>query len=369
MTFIRDNENFLKFGLGVSMRGLGDSEKKREYSVHFENDARKRVKAGYSKACDNVDAKIEFYSEVLIALSNYDLEYILLSIYFDEHSDQLIAHLYETIKPLLSKDILRFGSLYSLFTETILPHEGSLTKGFLKDFFIKNIELNRGEWEADGINNNPVINKFNDYIISYITNKSSGYQEIQEVLLNFSKLWDIYYGKPFDNVKAIILIHKLSKEYNRINQIDLTINLGKVILDMNDLLSEIIPVVIQSPLSDIANQGFYKSHNKDDLSDSIRNYLSKNIQFQKRLEDDSVFFIDLCNFSWLRLINDYCDSNGNVAMVYENEILNRKKTGMIPSAIEILGFVDFLSHYAVTSVDKREFIQKLIFENYIYFKK
>jgi|GEM_PF-2610410 len=369
MTFITDNENFLKFGLGVSMKGLGDFEQKREYLVHFANDARKRVQAGYSKACDNVDTKIEFYTEVLKALSKYDLEYILLGIYFDEHSDQLLAHLSETIKLLLNKDVLRFGSLRSLFTETVSPYDGSIIKGFLKDFFIKKIELDLGEWEADGLNNNPVINKFNNYIISHITNKSSGYHEIQEVLLNFSKLWDIYYGKPFNNVKAIILIHKLSEQYNRINPTHLTINLGKVILDMNDLLNEIIPAVIQSPLSDIANKGFYKSHNKEDLSDSIRNYLSKNIQFQKRLEDDSVFFIDLGNFSWLRLINEYCNSNGNAALVYKNEILNRKDASMIPSALEISKFVDFVSNYTANGVDKREFIQKIIFENYIYYSK
>lgn len=366
MTFLRDNENFLKFGLGVSMKGRSDFERQTAYSAHFKDDARRRVRTGYGKAGDNVDAKIEFYSEVLMALSPYDLEYILLGIYFDEHADQLIKHFSEAIKPLLNKEILRFSSLYSLYTDIVILHDGSLTKGFLKDFFTKKIELDPGEWEADGPNNSPVINKFNNYTISYITDKSSRYEDIQEILLHFSKLWDIYYGKPFNDFKALILIHKFSEQYNRINPIDFKINFGNVILEMNKLLSEVIPPVIQSPLSDIANQGFYALEKENNLSDNIRNYLSKNILFQKRLEDDSVFFTDLSNFSWLRLIIEYCHSSGNASLIYKNEILKRKNISVIPSAIEISDFVDFLSQYPVTNVDKREFIQAIIYENYIF---
>lgn len=369
MTFLRDNENFFKFGLGVGMKGLEGFEKKKSYSTHFQKDARRRVRAGYTKVNHNIDSKIEFYSEVLLALSSYDLEYILLSIYFDEHADQLITHFSETIRPLLNKEVFRFGSLNSLFSGMVVPYDGSITKGFLKDFFINKIGLHTGEWEADGPNNNPVINKFNNYIISYITDENSGYQDIHEVLLNFSKLWDIYYGKPFNHFKALILIHKLSEQYNRINPADLKINFGNVILEMNSLLSEVIPPVIQSPLSDIANQGFYALEKENYLPDNIRNYLFKNIQFQKRLEDDNVFFNDLRNFSWITLIKEYCCSKGNASLVYKNEILKRKNLSMIPSVTEILEFGNFVSQSPGVLVDKREFMKEIIFDNYIYFLK
>jgi hypothetical protein len=367
MTFQKDNENFIKFGVWVGMKGLTEHEKLLKYSTTFKIESHKRIKTGYLKVSNDVEAKIEFYKEVLSVFGTYDLEYILLCIYFDKDADKLIDCLVDLVRPLLSKEKLIWGSISSLFTEDIAFHNSSLTKGFLKSYFERTIKLEAGEWESEGISNNPVVNKLKDYIACYLIDEENGYGELTEVLLNFSKLWDIYYGRPFNTIKGIILVHKMSEQYNKINPAKLKVNFQKVVLNVNSLLTELTPIIAQSPLTDIDNDCFITSQGENPLSESVRNYLSKNVQFQKRLDDDSILFTDLSNITWTKLIEDWYLSSGNAEAAFINEIDKRRNSGLVPLAIETFGLIDFLNKQSISDIKKREFLQRVVFQNYIYY--
>ncbi len=364
MSFSRNNEHFLRQEFYSPLRGLAAAEKELKYVGQSKLEARRRIRLYYEGIKDNIQNKITFYQELLEIFGHLEKQFLVYSIYFDPDSDALLAELGPIVLQYLD---LTGEPLQLLFEQQMIPHDGSSTKGFLKQYFTGTLDLFTGEWEEEDGTRNPVTNKLTAWIGNALTSEMISKSLLEQVIVNYTKLWNIYFLDPFDHSKGLILIHKLFEKYKLIDPKRFRIDLGQCLLDLNNTFSDLLPFVCNSPLTDVENGSFYIEDRKNVVPQNAKAYLARASDFHKRLEQDRVFFTDLGNYSWAQLFEEYCTASSATMVAFQKEAEMRQNAGKAPSAKEISEFINKLTALRSTGKIDQRAVEKIAHENYIFF--
>lgn len=354
MSFIQHNENFLKFELYIPLRGLTGADRALKYQNSIRPEARRRIQAYFETVKNDISRRIAFYVELLEELGELEQRYLLYSIYFDPNSDQLITEL----GPIVLRHLDLTGEpLKRLFEQQIAPHDRSITKGFLKQYFTETIDLSSGEWEEEDGTRNPVTKKLAIWMVKAISANETTEGQLEGVVLNYTKLWNIYFTHPFDSNKAIILIHKLLEQYKPLDPQHIKFDVHRSFLRIHRFLNELLPLPADSPLTDI----------EADVQPNFRAYQNKRTELQNRLKSDAVFFQDLSSRRWPDILAETCIIALPGRKAYLAEIIKRRDAGRTPNFTEVSEFLKKIKTEDVQQEFDQKMADQIIAENYLFF--
>ena len=361
MSFTQDNEHFLRY-FGSAMRGLPDEERKIKFEKEFRSDVRKRIKASYEKLGGSITDKGEFYGQLLTAFGAFEFEYLVLNIYFETEADEL----FNNLKPLFSQ----LSGLQSFFDpvikQTAGTYNGSSIKAFLRTYFISTIDLSDTDWEMEDVSRNPFINRLANWLSHSVASDTSP-QTVEQVLLQYTKLWNIYFCAPYQYIKGLVLIHKFIEQYKKLDVKKIRIDLDRCIFNTRRIISELLPQAYHSPLTDTDNGSFYLADSLTPFPVTAKVYPKKNEEFHKVLSDDQAFFKDLKNESWISLIENFCSGPERSRFIYTDELQRRKGLGIVPRANEIGQFVSKKGTWNVGDPIISKMLGEVARDNYIFF--
>jgi hypothetical protein len=359
MSFSRNNEHFLRQEFYGRLRGLAGKEKELRYVASSKTEARRRMRLYFESIKNNIQSKITFYQELIEIFGPLEKEFLLYSIYLDQHSDTINDQLGRSVMQLLD---LSDHPLRLFFEQKANLHDGSFTRGFLKQYFTGELELHPGEWEAEDGKNNPVTNKLIAWLIAAVTNDHIT-KELQPFLLNYTKLWNIYFIRTYNINKALILIHKFYELYRHLNPEGLRIDLNNLLTNLNNFIGMLLPDVFNSPLTDVYQPSEILTDGSHRNQSSTKAYLNKISEVQERLKMDAVFFEDLSGVIWSELLVRTCKTPLPARMAYLRESDKRTDAGKPPSFVELNMFLERISE----EEDDPKVYEKVIAEHYLFF--
>ncbi|HTI58980.1 hypothetical protein [Mucilaginibacter sp.] len=364
MSFTRNNENFLKFGFDIPLRGHTGADRVLKYQKEVRTEARRRFREYYEAIRNDLSEKLLFYQELLSRFGTLEQQFLLYSIYFDTQSDNLISYLKTDVSEHL--DLIN-EPLRRLFEHQIAPHDNSYTKGYLKQYFTETLDLSSGQWEEEDDTRNPITNELTKWLVDTISHEPPNEQKLEEVILNYTKLWNIYFTHPYNSTKALILIYKLTEQYKKIDAQKINVDLTSCFSNINRFLSELLPAPFYSPISDLENRSALRAAELNNLQSNSLVHLNKNIEFQNRLKQDSVFFQDLSKFIWPKLMIEACTTQLPARKAYLSEIEKRRNLGKPPNFSEINQFTTEIGHNNVQQSLDHKVLENIISDNYLFF--
>ncbi len=80
MSFIQNNENFLKFGVELPLRGLNSNARTLKYQNEISADARRRFHSYFELIKDNPREKIKFYEQVLLRFGDLERQFFKIRV-------------------------------------------------------------------------------------------------------------------------------------------------------------------------------------------------------------------------------------------------------------------------------------------------
>lgn len=359
MSFSRNNENFLRFELYIPLKGLAGSERASKYDERIRTEARRRMRLYYENVKYDIPKKVAFYKDVLEIFGNLEKRWLLYSIYLDPHSDAISSQIGDSAIQYLE---LGNDPFRAFFEQKSPPHDGSFTKGFLKHYFTDKLELSPGDWKTEDGRNNPVTNKLINQLIIYIT-KGVANEELEIFLLNYTKLWNVYFTRTYNIYKGLVLIHKFYDLYRPLDPQSLKVDLKPLLERLNLSFAELLPEVFNSPLTDVHQPSEALRDGSFRSQANTKNYLTKIAEFQERLSMNTIFFQDLSTFDWSELMALACTTPLPAKNAYFIETYRRNNTGRPPTFSAIN---KFLQTSALLEMDSSTYAQVLS-ENYIFF--
>lgn len=361
MSFSQDNEYFLRH-FGSAMKGLQNEERKMKFAKEFRSDIRSRIKVSYEKLGSSITDKYEFYNQLLTVFGEFEFEYLVLNIYFEREADELFKN--------MQPQFFQLPGLYSFIDPVIKQTTGtyncSSIRTFLRTYFIDTIDLLESDWKMEDLSQNPFINRLADWLSHSVSSDTSP-QIIEQVLLQYTKLWNIFFCDPYQYGKGFVLFHKFSEQYLKLDVKRIGIDLNMCINNTRLILAELLPQVFHSPLTDIDNRSFFYADSLTPFAEKAKVYPVKNKEFHKLLSDDQVFFKDLKNERWISLIDSFCSSSVRSRFIYTDELQRRKGLGIIPGTNEIDEFVSKMGIWNAGNPINRKMLGEVARDNYIFF--
>lgn len=317
----------------------------------------------YGALDGSFNGKADLYDELLEHFGILDFEFLAWNMYYDEHASLLFSTLSNKIKQHCGEQLT--GIFFDLLNDRFSVHDNDLIKGFLKAYFTKLLPLEANEWENENLTRNPVIERIAKWSTACLVTEGKE-EELLQMILHFSKLWNIYYGKPYNCHKGLILYHKFFDSYNKILMPDLRTNIWECIENAARILDTVFVPVIHSPFTDIDNRSFYLQIEGRPLTSVEAKYIMRTGEFHQRMKSASVYFKNLESIPWLDLVEATMDSEGQMKEAYMIELNRRSQAGQAPTAAEIIRLVGYLGKdrkWLPTNYILATVIQK----NYIFF--
>jgi len=357
MSFIQNNKNFLKFEFHIPLRGLIGSEREMKYIEEIRSEARRRIRLYYDSVKYDVSGKIILYKELLEIFGTLEKQFLLYSIFLESDLEVITLKLEPSNLQCLEPENSGLSSYFQ-------PKATSSTKGFLKQYFTETLDLSPNEWEEEDGTRNPVTNKLIIWMKDKITNDSEACK-VRDFVLNYTKLWNIYFCNPFDFTKALILLHKFQEMYGKLNPQNLRVDLKALLIDLNRFIEELLPDVYNSPLTDVSQPSEILKIVSNDNHSRAQSYLKKMSEFQKTLTMNSFFFQDLGDLTWSDLLLQASTTPSPVQKAYLNEIKRRHILNDLPNFNEIDAFIKKLSK--IETPLNKEVIESIRTSNYLFF--
>ncbi|TWI18911.1 hypothetical protein IQ31_03039 [Sphingobacterium siyangense] len=357
MSFIQYNKNFLKFEFHIPLRGLIGLEREMKYVHGIRPEARHRIRLYYESVKDDIPNKIAFYNELLEIFGSVEKQFLLYSIYFEPDLEIINSKLEVSNLQYLELDNT---SLYNYFQ----TNASSTVKGFLRQYFTEALDLSPNEWEEENGTRNPVTNKLIVWMKDKITQDSEA-SKLRNFVLNYTKLWNIYFCTPFDFTKALILLHKFQDMYGKLDPQYLKIDLKTLLIDLNKFIDGLLPDVYNSPLTDVSQPSEILKIISNDSHSHAQSYLKKMSEFQETLTTNSFFFQDLGSLYWSDLLFQASTTPPTVQKVYLNEIKRRHIINDLPNFNEIDAFMEKLSK--IETPLNKEILDSIARSNYLFF--
>lgn len=357
MSFTQHNKNFLKFEFHIPLRGLIGTEKEMKYIEEIRPEARRRMRLYYQTVKYDISGKIAFYKELLEIFGALEKRFLLCSIFLE--SDL------EIISPKLEVSNLQYFELDNTsLCNYFQTNASSTVRDFLRQYFTEALDLSPNEWEEEDDTRNPVINKLIIWMKDQII-KDSKDSELIDLVLNYTKLWNIYFCSPYNITKALILLHKFQEMYSKLNPQDVKIDLKTLLIDLNKSIEGILPDVYNSPLTDMAQSSEISKIDSHHSHSHTQLYLKKMNEFQEALTINSFFFQDLGSLTWSDLLLQASTAPPTIQTAYLNEIKRRHIINDVPKFNEIDRFLKKISN--IETPLSKDVLASVATSNYLFF--
>lgn len=362
MRFQSANEFFLR-DLRSKCRSLTGSALLARYKNDFQMQAQVRMSRVYETLDESFSQKAAFYTELFEIFGHLDCNFILWNIYFEEHSSLLFHHLAPTIKRYCESLIDNF--FLHLIHQDAPVSNNDLIINSLKTNFVRHLSSDEVEWEDGTSQRNPVTEHFAKWIAACIQSNCDE-DAVAQMILHYTKFWNIYYARPYSHSKGLILYHHFFKTYDQLSTESLKTNMANCIEMTIKELNKLFVPITHSPITDRNNQSFFHQLGDIALTTPQQKFLSRNIDFHRRMADSEVHFKDLKSVSWLDLVNVAIESQGDLKDAYLREHEKRIQSGRVPIAADILQFAEKVNKMADRPNDNAA-LEKVIRDNYIFF--
>lgn len=362
MSFSIDNRYFIA-SLQRRLNPLAAPERATAYRNEFQSGMRNRIFTAH-KQTNSVQELTNLYRTLLTILNNDELDWILWSLFFEREAEAIIIALSADFHSIGLNKLGQFVLGSQLFLGELPLYDHNLLKGYLKDFFYRTLLLDDKDWEEKDSNRNPLDNLLEKHLVEVITADSSKKQELKLVILNYVKLWDIYYSLPFVPNKGSVLLHKLTKGYQKIDKLELKLNLFFILGEIEIFLADLLPRVPECPL--IGTNGEISSFIQDQTT-AINTYQIKKRAFFKILRDDQVHFQDLSLMSISQMMVACTTAEKPTLKAYFKAIDERTTQGQLPLSSELNDISNHFHKKEITNPEVKALFKQIIRDNYIFF--
>jgi hypothetical protein len=307
--------------------------------------------------------KVEFYEELFEHFGSMDAEYVLWNLYFDEHAELLFTNLSQQLKQYCGERLS--GVFLDIVDQRFPSYDDNRIKGFLKAYLTQRLPLEANEWESEGTNRNPVIERLAKWMTTSLQIDGAD-EALLHMVLHFSKLWNIYYARPYNYQKGLILFHKFFEQYNKLSIKDLRTDLSRCLDRSGRLLNALFVPIIHSPFTDPNETSFLAGVIGRALTRAEQVYLEKNKEFHQRIKEAAVYFQNLGMATWAELVKAAMNTTGEAKGAYIHELDRRYQANQLPKSNELVWFVQELEDNKDMSLSK-DIIAKIVRDNYIFF--
>lgn len=267
MSFYQENMNFLKIKLYAGTKGMSFSEKSSYYdSIKME--MRGRIQKSHNNIFSidqepSTTTKIIFYKELLEHLGEFELNYILTNLLFEENFTNICYWLKSNtnlLKIVNRTPIYRFNSKW-FFHLYLLQKDfyQSTFQEFLVEMLSNWTNIAEGNFEIDG--NYEVFHQYPNWLIERIVDENR-MNETAFIHLIFVRLWNlipkISQGDEASNI-AIIYLHYIIKSYNDLLRKNTAPKLYQFLSLMSTLYKSLLRnrELIKTPILDSAERAYY----------------------------------------------------------------------------------------------------------------
>jgi hypothetical protein len=357
-SFYQENQHYIKLKLIGEMRNLAPKEKVQKYNSFLATETRTRLKTHYKKLSTSKQ-KIDFFSEVIDYLKDFEFSLILFSIYFDIDAGKIFRELSQKVIASQPSSFLdQFGILKFLKSNPA----SSLIEDHMLDLFLEHLKLKVPSNQVQSSRNelsNPEANKFSEWIFTQLQDKNSGELTLS-LFLHFSKYWNHNHSANYS--KGVVLLTKMEKAIFDMGFDKLKINLKEVIQTVRLQSREVICPIVVVPFLDSVQEALERDKRV------INGYINKLNDFSALLNKTEIFFKDFTSLSLIELFHAHCSQEKYLINVYSEEIRNRTKRGILPTKNELNYFSKSeVFESAKASEWRFSLVEYIIRANYIYY--
>ena len=317
MSFYSDNENFINIKLHHYMKGLSDGEKLIKYES-IKPETRKRLKKAYLSS-ENI---FEFYEQAFEYLSFFELEFLVVNLFFEKECDNIFNYL---IFGILSKLEIDKRLLFPYkFIDFMRKNSSENQVGsFLKQELTELLSLEQNDWDSLNTNQNSIVKKYASWLVTSGDIKVNNFS-----YLLLCKIWNHYekYKEGFET-KAIVLYDSINKEFDELIKKEVYLNLYEIITEIEKSIKDIL-------LKDL---NYYPIIDKQIQSD--KNYNKHRTRFNNNIELSKFLYKSYNKESFISLFEMMIGKDHIYNGKLKKEINNKLNNLELPNDKEILDIV------------------------------
>jgi hypothetical protein len=328
------------------VNGLTLKDRQDNYVRQFQTELRTRLRVEIA-SLENQWQKKEVYRKTISLVLEFEFEYMLLSVYFDEDADYLLNELttvFLSHKPILYKDDY---SLLRLF-ESDGDFHGKVQR------YLDMLFLERAGRPKPG--SHPEINHIVGWIQKQLVDPD-GEVGVRFALMHFSKFWQMKYANPFDFQRGILFLAKLEQSVRNLTLEQLKVDLSAALKSVGSTMSALIPKQLSSPVLNLFDPTTMKTV-------SNTGYINRIRDFQRWNAINALRFQDLSKSSFYELFNSYCNAGQELKEVFLREIMARFDRGEGLQDAEAQQFP--LIHFSGLSSDGQKLLNEIKRINYLF---
>lgn len=281
---------FIRFEFIPKMKEILPEGKETYYDQNFRNKFRDKLKISYLKTAN----LSEFYNDAFDLLKNFEEEYLLLNLFFEEDPEAIInglnknhfqefiikkenGHYFSKYKKHLYESLGKKKYQNSDFEEFIINEFEELTEISIKNLDLSNPKLH------------PLQHEFAVWLVNNL-NKECSFSAI----IIYAKIWQLYFSSPFANIKAIVFLNCFIDSSKK-----LAYNFSHYIDNASSLISELFNNKLSFPLIE----------NLELISGSSEGYKNKKEQLITLLKQNRSIYTDFSSRSYVDLYKLFLKSN------------------------------------------------------------
>lgn len=246
MSFFNDNQNFIRIKLQSDLKGKSLGERKEIYN-RLQHETRNRIIRSQQKALLLSD-RIKNYKELFEVLGEFEFDYLLMSIFFDSDCEKIILEIGSHIIKFKPNEYDDKYSLVLMINFMLLNFNRGGMRLYLVTFFRELFKKPTLEMDSKEERRNDLVTRFCQWLEENVKNTQNE-TEIQSTLIHFSKVWQILYNNPFDQIKGVVLLHGIISVIKKMPK-DEVEKLFKNMAVCKDILSNTLVPVVVPPLWD-----------------------------------------------------------------------------------------------------------------------
>jgi hypothetical protein len=345
MSFLSDNQNYIRMRLQSDLRNKTALERERSYNKDHQNEVRSRILKSLKKDNDFSNKRID-YLDLFELLAEYEFPFLLLCIYLDVDAEKLIKELKNVIKEKVPANFKDEYSIYSIINSSLSTNKDSNIQDFLKEFFTTKLKLPNLVLEPKEATRNDFFNGLNQCIGEKCKLSDAG-QEIFYILLHFCKVWQLYYAEPYNQAKGVVLLHGMINLLNS-DHSEKKIDLNAIFDDLKKLFDSLPSSIKFPPFLDSVDIAMSRPG-------ALPGYVKKLEEFKLACSDSSKLFKDYSKASFIELFNEYFSSSSKVREVIRSFIAEKLIKGDPFSSNEslMLDEYNFMGTYGETVESKQ----------------
>jgi hypothetical protein len=374
MSFIGNNENFIRIKFYSGMRGLSLPDRIAYYNKNLKADTLERLhnyfrpqqKVSNAQSYSDLFAKSEQdtsqkkkdYEEILELLKEFEFDTIIKSIYYEDNSDELFYHLKDIIIKSAPEN---YVDEYGILSFVRKPGGGQAkvnVSDFIFSLFSSNLEINLNDWNSEDKVRHQTIYKLCDWLDKKLKEEQSE-QEIVCMLFHYSKYWNIYFARSNDDAKRIFLLNRLSGLIETKGH-DFVININDV---LRQLESEMKKILCEYFLPPFLVTKEYLTRNNIQFTTGYENQLNR---FENARSETNNYFRNFSNISFKQLIEEYFVSQRDSQKHLSSQVFKKMDKGEVPSLEDLTCFRDLRKVAVDRFLDSQNFISLFSKRNYMF---